>query len=276
MPEPQAEERRRVSLPMYNLPEMQAVNAAFWDAVRHELQQLGIDGVPMSLDFTRPPVPERIERDTLLTQVCGYPLQTVYHGQAALLGAPVYAAEHCVGPTHTGVFVVHRESAFTQLADLRGCNFVYNSRHSNSGMNLPRRAIAEIAPGARFFGTIAETHSQPGNIERVARREADATCVDSVTYAFFCRHRPQLGDMTRVLAATPPSPSIPFVTSVETPAALQDGLRSALRNVAQSDQWAQARAGLMLQDIVPVELESYAVQLQYEREARTSGYAELQ
>jgi hypothetical protein len=35
-------------------------------------------------------VPERIERDTLLSQVCGYPLQTIHRGQAALLGAPVY------------------------------------------------------------------------------------------------------------------------------------------------------------------------------------------
>ena len=129
--------------------------------------------------------------------------------------------------------------------------------------------------GERFFGSITETHSQPGNIERVAGREADATCVDSVTYAFFCRHRPQLGELTRVLAATPPSPSIPFVTSIETPAAMQDALRAALRNVARSDEWAQARAGLMLQDIVPVELESYGVQLQYEREAHASGYAEL-
>ena len=43
MQEPQPESGGRVSLPMYNLPEMQAVNAAFWDAVRHELQRQGID-----------------------------------------------------------------------------------------------------------------------------------------------------------------------------------------------------------------------------------------
>jgi hypothetical protein len=187
----------------------------------------------------------------------------------------IVANEHRLGPTHTGVFVVHRESAFAQLADLRGCNFVYNSRNSNSGMNLPRRAIAEIVEGERFFGSIVETHSQPGNIERVARREADATCVDSVTYAFFCRHRPQLGALTRVLAATPPSPSIPFVTSVETPVPLQDALRNALRNVARSDEWTDVRSALMLQDIVPIEMASYAVQLQYERESRAAGYCEL-
>ena len=78
------------------------------------------------------------------------------------------------GPPHTGV-LIFTAIRVAQLADLRGCNFVYNSRHSNSGMNLPRRAIAEIVEGERFFGSIAETHSQPGNIERVARREADAT-----------------------------------------------------------------------------------------------------
>jgi hypothetical protein len=69
------------------------------------------------------------------------------------------------------------------------------------------------------------------------------------------------------------SPSIPFVD--RDPAPLQHALRQALRNVARSEECAAARSGLMLQDIVPIELESYGVQLQYEREAHASGYAEL-
>ena len=51
------------------------------------------------------------------------------------------------------------------------------------------------------------------------------------------------------------------MTSIETPAPLQDALRAALRNVARSDEWVEARSGLMLQDIVSVELESYGVEL---------------
>jgi hypothetical protein len=73
MPEPQPESHWRVSLPMYNLPEMQAANAAFWEAIRRELERQGIESVLASLDFARAPVPERIERHTLLSQVCGYP-----------------------------------------------------------------------------------------------------------------------------------------------------------------------------------------------------------
>jgi ABC-type phosphate/phosphonate transport system substrate-binding protein len=265
----------RASLPMYNLPEMRSANAAFWEAVRQELANRGAH-VPAMLEPERKPVPVEIEPDTLFTQVCGYPLQTIYRGQAALLGAPVYAVNHCDGPTHAGVFVVDRNSAYRTLADLRGCRFVFNSIHSNSGMNLPRRAIAEIARRRPFFGSIAETHSQPANIERVARGEADATCVDCVTYAFFCRHRPHLGDMTRVLAATPPSPSIPFVTSSATPDGLRERLQAALFAVARDPAWSEVRAGLMLRDIAPVELVSYAVQLRYEQEAVELGYPKLQ
>jgi len=260
---------------MYNLPEMRAENAAFWEAMRTELHRQGVDDIPPALDFERKPVPAEIERDTLFTQVCGYPLQTIYRGQATLLGAPVYDAPHCEGPTHAGIFIVHRDSRFERLAELKGCRFVYNSRHSNSGMSLPRRALAELAGGKPFFSSIAETHSQPGNIERIARGEADATCVDCVTYAFFCRHRSQLGAHTRVLAATPPSPSIPFVTSVATPADLKAHLQTALFAVARAPQWADVRAGLMLRDIVPIDLATYAVQLAYEREAAELGYPEL-
>jgi ABC-type phosphate/phosphonate transport system substrate-binding protein len=266
---------RRASLPMYNLPEMRAANATFWDAMRHELARKGVEDVPASLEFDRKPVPAEIERNILFTQVCGYPLQTIYKGQATLLGAPVYAAEHCEGPTHAGIFIVHRGSRFERLADLKGCRFVYNSHHSNSGMNLPRRAIADIAGGAPFFGSIAETHSQPGNIERVAQGEADATCVDCVTYAFFCRHRPQLGALTRVLAVARSTPSIPFVTSQATPDDLKASLRTALGNVARAPEWADARAGLMLRDIVPVDPAIYATQLACEREAAELGYPEL-
>jgi hypothetical protein len=43
MPKPQAESHWRVSVPMYNLPEMQAVNAAFWEAIRRGAAAAGGD-----------------------------------------------------------------------------------------------------------------------------------------------------------------------------------------------------------------------------------------
>ena len=265
----------RVSLPMYNLPEMQAVNTAFWRAVRAELGRLGVEGAPEEPEFTRKAVPGRIEPDTLFTQVCGWPLQTIYPGQAAILGVPVYGASGCEGPHHAGVFVVARKSGYAGIADLRGCDFVFNSVHSNSGMNLPRRAIAEIAGGQSFFGGMTETHSQPGNLERVARGEADATCVDCVTYAFFARHRPGLAAGLRILARTPPSPAIPFVTAADTDPDVRAALVTALGRVGRAPEWVEARAGLMICDIVGAEQVDYRVQLAYADEAAALGYPVL-
>jgi ABC-type phosphate/phosphonate transport system substrate-binding protein len=261
---------------MYNLPEMRPQNAAFWNALQTELERFGVRELPDRLDFERRPVPSEIESDTLFTQVCGYPLQTIYRGQAVLLAAPVYANEYCDGPTHRGVFIVGKDAPFSGLEDLRGRRFAFNSRHSNSGMNLPRRAIADIAGGKPFFGSIAETHSHPGNVERVAKGEIDATCVDCVTYAFMMRHRPSVTAATRILAATPPSPSIPFVTAGSAPAELQEALREAIFRIARADEWANVRAGLLFKDIVPIPDQSaYVSLLSYETEARDLGYPKL-
>ena len=41
-----ASNHSRVSLPMYNLPEMRGVNAAFWNALRVELTRRGLEHTP--------------------------------------------------------------------------------------------------------------------------------------------------------------------------------------------------------------------------------------
>ncbi len=265
----------RASLPMYNLPEMRDANGAFWSAIRTELSRQGLDA-PEQLDVDRKPVPQQIEPDTLFTQVCGWPLQTIFAGQATILAVPIYAAPYCDGPNHRGVFVVAAASAFATLEDLRGTRFVFNSVHSNSGMNLPRRSIADIAGGRPFFASIEETHSQPANLERVARGDADATCVDCVTFAFFARHRPHLARQLRILAPTPPSPALPFVTAAATSPDIVEALRQALHNAARAPEWIQARAGLLMQDVVLAFREmNWGVQSGYAREAEAHGYPTL-
>ena len=260
-----------VSLPMYNLPAMRPANAAFRAAIRHELALEGVAELP---DFTRPPVPAAIDADTLLTQVCGYPLQTIFRGQARLLGIPTYDLPHCGPLTHAGVFVVRGDTPFHSLEDLRGRHFVFNSIDSNSGMNLPRRTIAGIAAGRPFFGRCEETGSQPANLDRVAAGAADATCVDCVTYAFNIAHKPALAGL-RILAATPPSPAIPFVTAAATPEPLFRALQAALLRVGQAPEHAAARAGLHLAAIAPPEGTDYTIQLRYEAEAAALGYPQL-
>ncbi|MBI3517643.1 MAG: PhnD/SsuA/transferrin family substrate-binding protein [Proteobacteria bacterium] len=265
---------------MYNLPEMRAVNAAFWAALRGLLAEAGVAGLaepllPADLTTDQPPVPERIGDDVLFSQTCGYPLETLYKGQAIKLGAPCYDVPGCGGPTHCGVFIVPADSAARTLADLRGKNFVFNSVRSNSGMNLPRRALADLAGGQKFFASCTATGSHPGNLDRIARGEADATAVDNVTYAFWARYRPETAARTRILAQTPPSPAIPFVTSVATPPATVAILRDALRRLAREPRFATVRGDLLIKDIVEVPEARYQALLDYERESAALGYPQL-
>jgi ABC-type phosphate/phosphonate transport system substrate-binding protein len=263
------------SLPMYNLPEMRAANARFWEALRGLLLEAGLDDVPESLTFERRPVPERLEPELLFSQTCGYPLETVFKGQAIRLGAPVYDAPGCEGPTHRAFFVVRATSPAKSLTDVKGGVFLLNSPVSNSGMNLPRRALAELAGGKAFFSTVIETGGHPASLDRLLRGDGDVASIDCVTFAFLQRYRPRTAAQFRIIGETPPSPAIPFVTSVATPAATVDILRAALRRIAGEPRYAAARAGLMISGIEDVPDAAYSGLLDYEREAAELGYPEL-
>ena len=73
-----------VSLPMYNLPEMRADNARFWEALRELLVEAGLRDLPERLTFDRLPVPERIGPEVFFSQTFGYPLALVDYTRLGL------------------------------------------------------------------------------------------------------------------------------------------------------------------------------------------------
>jgi len=264
-----------VSLPMYNLPEMRPRNAAFWDALAAELRRDGLIDLPAALNFAGAPVPERIDSDVLFTQTCGYPLQTIYRGQYRMLGVPTYDAPGCRTGTHCAFVLVHKNSKFETPEDLRGATFALNSRHSNSGMNLPRLLFARLAGGKPFFSSVVETGSHPNSMARVASGELDAASLDCLTYVFFQDHRPEAVDSLRFLAATPESPAIPFITSIATPADEAARLQAALFRLFADPARRPVLDGLRLRTVSKPDPAAYAGLLDYERKAAELGYPEL-
>lgn len=264
-----------VSLPMYNLPEMAGENTAFWTALADELRAGGASDLPAELTFRRGPVPDAIGPEVLFTQTCGYPLQTIYRGQHQLLAVPTYDAPGCGEATHRAFVLVRADSPFRSLEDLRGATFLLNSRHSNSGMNLPRLLFARIAGRRPFFGRVVETGSHPASLARLAAGEGDTASIDCLTYVFYQDHRPEAVANLRVLAETPESPAIPFVTSSETPPGRVAALRAALLRLSANPGRRAALSGLRIRAIGPADPAAYARLLDYEREAAALGYPEL-
>src|SRR5262249_25727926 len=145
-----------------------------------------------------------------------------------------------------------------------------------AGRTRRGRAWAETAAGGRpFFREIVVTGGHPASLDGLLRGEGDAASIDCVTYAFWRHYRPQAAARVRIIAETPVSPSIPFVTSVATPARVVDILRAALRALAVEPRYAEVRAGLMLTGIEDVPDAADAGLLDYAKEAAALGYPEL-
>jgi ABC-type phosphate/phosphonate transport system substrate-binding protein len=254
---------------------MQLTNAAFWDALADELRRDGRTDLPAALSPSGIAVPERIGSDVLFTQTCGYPLETIYRGQCRMLGVPTYDAPGCRAGTHRAFIVVRKDSDFETLADLKGATFAVNSRESNTGMNLARLLFARLAGGKPFFRSVVATNAHANSIARVASGALDAASIDCVTYVFFQDHRPEAINSLRILAETPESPTIPFVTSIATPADDAARLQAALFRLFADPARRCVLEGLRLRAISKPDPAAYAGLLDYEREAIELGYPEL-
>jgi ABC-type phosphate/phosphonate transport system substrate-binding protein len=94
-----------------------------------------------------------------------------------------------------------------------------------------------------------------------------------VTYAFWRHYRPDAAARVRIIGETPRSPAIPFVTSIATPPAVVQILRTALRVLMHDARYENVRSGMLLTDVVDLPDTAYRGLLDYEREARELGYA---
>jgi ABC-type phosphate/phosphonate transport system substrate-binding protein len=105
----------------------------------------------------------------------------------------------------------------------------------------------------------------------VAAGAADAAAIDCVTYGFCALFRPEAVAGLRILAETPASPAIPFITSSATPPAMVAALTEALGNPALK----AAFAGLRIIGVTPPRPETYKMVLALEAEAAALGYPVL-
>lgn len=265
------------SLPMYDLQELRASNGAFWHALKLELMEDGLSGLPDHLQFECPAIPSSIGHSVLLTQTCGFPLQTIYRDQYRLLGVPEYdlpgsRALSISGPAHRGLFVIRDADPAEGLCSLRGRIFACNSLYSNSGMNLPRRTLAPLAEGRPLFSQVVFTGSHVASLKAVQTGAADSASIDSVTYALLATHCPTAVAGLRVLAETVASPAIPFVTSIATDENLFLILKDALKRVTTLPRHSAICRQIHIRSIANPEDSDYGLLTNYEAEAITLGY----
>jgi ABC-type phosphate/phosphonate transport system substrate-binding protein len=223
---------RVASLGMYDFPWLREATDALWVLLRDSLRRAGVEGVPDALDRSRPVREIWRDPNLLLAQTCGYPLVTELVGVVRLVATPVYHLPGCEGGLHRSFVVVRADDPAQALADLRGRRCAVNAFHSNTGMNLLRAAVAPLAGGGRFFGSVVETGAHLNSLRAVREDFADVAAIDCVVYGLATRHQPQVLTGTRVLTETATTPGLPFVTARATSDLELQALRAALAATA--------------------------------------------
>lgn len=266
---------RTANLPMYALPEMAAANSAFLAALQRRLRGKGVDTAGIRSGSNHGAVADGIGSGVFFTQVCGYPLFKHDRDRVLMLSTPHYAMPGCVGSSHRAFFMVRADDPAERLDDLRGRRFGCNSLLSNSGMNLPRLSLARIAGGQSFFSSVVMTGAHIASLECLDEGSIDTCSIDNVTWGFFRKFRPGAAERFRILDETVSSPSLPFVTSVNTTEADAVALAEALYEIMTDPRSAHIRGALELAGLSVPDVIAYERLAEYEREAAELGFPEI-
>lgn len=263
------------SFPMYDPIWLNQANDQLWAALAARLRARGIQDVPACLHRNSELGPIWTAPSLLLAQTCGYPLVTGLGAIVRLVATPHYDAEGCDGPHHRAAIVVRKDDPARSLLDLRGRIAGINGHDSNTGMNLFRAAVADIATEQPFFASVISTGSHARSFAALISGKIDVASIDAVTLALLRDRYPDRTARLRVLEWTASSPSLPLITRADTSDCVMAALRDALAAVADDPALEDTLRVLRIRRFTVEPITAYEPILSLQQYAIDRGYPEL-
>ncbi len=131
-------------------------------------------------------------------------------------------------PFYQSYLIVHRDSPFHALEDLKGKDFAFTDPDSNTGALVPRYWLKQMnVRPEKFFRTITYSYSHDNAIMAVAKNLVDGAAVDGLIWEYYQQHNAFYSVKTRVIKKSEPFGSPPLVVSN----ALNPKLKSAIVNI---------------------------------------------
>jgi phosphonate transport system substrate-binding protein len=155
--------------------------------------------------------------------------------------------------------IVHQESGFKSLEDLKGRTFAFTDPDSNTGRLVPTYWLAEM--GARpetFFSRIIYTYSHDNSIMAVARGLVDAATVDGLVWEHYQARNPAFTSRTRVIKKSQPYGIPPLVASRHLARETREHLQKLLFAMHQDPEGKPILSELMIDRFIPLKEEWYA------------------
>ena len=144
--------------------------------------------------------------------ICGFPyVQKRDPEFIKLISVPIYKGK----PLYHSFIIVHNDSPYRSLDDLKGKTFAYSDPESNSGFLYPQYLLAQKGSNKEtFFRQTFFTFNHSETIEAVAERFADGGAVDSYIWEYLKEFRPDLVNKTRIINRSPTFGFPPLVARI--------------------------------------------------------------
>lgn len=144
--------------------------------------------------------------------ICGFPFVQKRDPEfIKLISVPIYKGD----PLYHSFIIVHKDSPYQSLDDLKGKTFAYSDPDSNSGYLYPQYLLAEKGTNKEdFFRQTFFTFNHAETVEAVADQFADGGAVDSYIWEYLMKFHPDLASKTRVINESPAFGFPPLVTRV--------------------------------------------------------------
>ena len=133
--------------------------------------------------------------------ICGFPyVQKRDPEFIKLLSVPVYKGN----PLYHSFIIVHKDSPYQSLDDLKDKTFAYSDPESNSGYLYPQYLLTQQGTSKEsFFRQTFFTYNHAETVDAVAEQFADGGAVDSYIWEYLKEFRPEIADKTRVINQSP-------------------------------------------------------------------------
>jgi ABC-type phosphate/phosphonate transport system substrate-binding protein len=238
------------------------------------IEQGGFEKTSKELSFE---TSEAILRDPglLIGHTCGYPLMTLLADAVTPICVPSFNLPGCNGKYYSSHFIVNKRSHHKSLADCYQGIAAMNNIDSNSGMNLLRRAVAELSHGNPFFSEVRDTGSHITSFFEVADGLADVAAIDGVSFQLISDTWPDKAAKVRSIGFSEKTCGLPFVMPKSLLASLDKQSITAALNKATSELATEYRERLHLLGFEPVTIDDYQGVLELESYAVALGYPEL-
>ncbi len=176
--------------------------------------------------------------------ICGYPFVQPREPEfLQLLTVPIYRGK----PRYHSYIIVHYDSPYKRLSDLRGRVFAFSDPDSNSGFLYPLALLSEQKENPEtFFRQTFFTFNHAETIQAVAEQVADGGAVDSYIWEYLAAFRPEITKKTRIIKTSPSFGFPPLVSRIGVELATVKLMKQVLEKMKQDPEGKSLLADLKL------------------------------